>query len=242
MLGSGQKTFQNSHRNRHDLLRTLSLACIISLLVMGLFIGLSPASPDSVSGDAVNGWHPTTISWPFVLIYALTVLDLCAVVVRRALRFSWKDYSFYLNHVGLLFLLLFAGLGSLHKQAGIVSVPIGGVENEFTDSRGNIIRLPFDVRPVEGNAHTNQSVVRIEPVESPSFSRRLEVNKPIRFGSWMIYQYGCVTFSDNSTLVCRYKIVGDKWLTETYVGILMTFLGAVGLLWQGQIKRRRTRA
>ena len=61
----------------------------------------------------------------------------------------------------------------------------------------------------------------------------LEVNKPFRTGSWMIYQYGYDNKAGRLSAYSILEIVYDPWVFAVYVGIVLLAAGSVCLLWGG---------
>ena len=67
----------------------------------------------------------------------------------------------------------------------------------------------------------------------------LEVNKPFRSGSWMIYQYGYDNKAGRLSTYSILEIVYDPWLYGVYIGIALLAAGSVCLLWSGNKKNRK---
>ena len=63
---------------------------------------------------------------------------------------------------------------------------------------------------------------------------KLEVNKPLRAGNWMIYQYGYDNIAGKMSAYSSMELVYDPWLYPAYMGIILLALGAVTLFWQGR--------
>jgi len=109
---------------------SLSVILLIAITLAALWMGLIP-------GNNVK------ISWPFVLLYLLLLINLTAVISLRIKSFSVKTNSlffrnipFLLNHVGLLILLLAAGPGSADKSRYFMRVGEGA-----TEWRGELINI-----------------------------------------------------------------------------------------------------
>ncbi len=94
---------------------SLSVILLVAVTLAALWMGLVP-------GNMVK------ISWPFVLLYLLVLINLTAVISLRLKRFNIKDISFYLNHLGVLILLFAAGPGSGDKARYFMRVNEGSVE------------------------------------------------------------------------------------------------------------------
>lgn len=67
----------------------------------------------------------------------------------------------------------------------------------------------------------------------------LEVNKPLRIGSWTIYQYGYDNDAGKMSTYSSMELVYDPWLYPAYAGIALLAIGSVCLLWSGNKKRRK---
>lgn len=67
----------------------------------------------------------------------------------------------------------------------------------------------------------------------------LEVNKPLRIGSWTIYQYGYDNQAGRMSSYSSLELVYDPWLYPVYAGIGLLVIGSVCMLWSGNNKKRR---
>jgi len=65
----------------------------------------------------------------------------------------------------------------------------------------------------------------------------LEVNKPLKLGSWMIYQYGYDNVAGKASPYSSFELVYDPWLPGAYIGIILFALGSVCLMWSGNKKK-----
>ncbi|MDL2323489.1 cytochrome c biogenesis protein ResB, partial [Bacteroidales bacterium OttesenSCG-928-A17] len=124
--------------------------CLISaLLILCLIMGLTP--------QVVSNENPTTIfsqlgfdnmthSWAFVFIYFITLLSLGCLIIRRIYRFKWRDYGFYLNHIGLWLVLFASGLGYADRARYVMHVREGEVEWRVYDDNNNVKELPIGIK------------------------------------------------------------------------------------------------
>jgi hypothetical protein len=127
------------------------LICALALfaLVMGLVPQLAPKvdlASVLVSGQdsavARLGFLQVTSSWPFAVLYLLTLVALGATV---AVGFGFRKRVFLLNHLGLWLILLAAGLGASDRQRELMRVPEGGLE--WRASRGGeLVELDLAIR------------------------------------------------------------------------------------------------
>lgn len=122
---------------------TLMGALGVFAIVMGLIPQLAPEAalpaPDPV---ARLGLLQVTSSWPFAILYLLT---LAALGCTLAAGFAPRRRVFALNHLGLWLILLAAGLGAADRQREIVRVPEGGVEWRSTKG-GEVKELDLAIR------------------------------------------------------------------------------------------------
>jgi hypothetical protein len=74
--------------------------------------------------------------------------------------------------------------------------------------------------------------------EGEEQSALLEVNHPLRIGSWMIYQYGYDNEAGRMSTYSSMELVYDPWLYPAYAGIGLLAVGAISLLWTGNRKKK----
>lgn len=68
----------------------------------------------------------------------------------------------------------------------------------------------------------------------------LEVNKPHRMGSWMVYQFGYDNEAGKLSSYSSMELVYDPWLIPVYAGILLLAAGSVCMLWVGNRRKEDT--
>ena len=132
-----------------------AVTLIAALLILGLVMGLTPQkeSLPPISGrlqggtsiPSLLGFDRMTSSWPFVLIYVLTLLSLGALIVRRIIAFRVKDYAFCLNHIGLWIILFSSGLGAADRERYVMSVYEGEVEWRGINAANEMKELPVAI-------------------------------------------------------------------------------------------------
>ena len=120
----------------------MSVSLIVAMLLLTIIMGLTPQATHSHS---FLGCDVMTSSWAFIIIYALTLLSLGILVVRRLKIFRLKDYGFYLNHIGLWLLLLCSGLGYADMERYIMHVREGETEWRVYDDHNNVKELPIAI-------------------------------------------------------------------------------------------------
>jgi hypothetical protein len=115
---------------------SLSIILLIVFTIAALYMGLIP-------GNQVK------VSWPFVLIYLMILINLTAVISCRVKRFKIGDIAFLLNHAGLMLLLYSAGPGSADKSRYFMRVNEGGTEWRAQlsgrDSQDKLTELPVAI-------------------------------------------------------------------------------------------------
>lgn len=124
----------------------LSISTIAGLLLMGIIMGLVMQAPPSGHSHHIFGFDAMTRSWAFVLVYFLTIINLSSVVIRRLLNFNWRDYAFYLNHIGLLLLLMSAGMGAADLRRYVMYVEEGNTEWRVYNEEKEVLELPVAIK------------------------------------------------------------------------------------------------
>ena len=119
-----------------------SVSLIMALLFLTIIMGFTP---QMVESNSLLGFDAMTSNWMFVLIYTFTILSLGTLNVRRLISFNYKDYAFYLNHVGLWLFLLASGLGYADMERYIMHVREGETEWRVYDYNENIKELPIAI-------------------------------------------------------------------------------------------------
>jgi hypothetical protein len=103
-----------------------SVSLIGALLIQTIIMGFTPQVAGTLTTKPgvfdIIGFTRMTSSWPFVLIYYFTLLALFAAVINRLKTPKWKDYAFYLNHVGLLIFLFASGFGASDMKRYVMYV------------------------------------------------------------------------------------------------------------------------
>ncbi|MDR2949302.1 MAG: cytochrome c biogenesis protein ResB [Prevotella sp.] len=127
-----------------------AVSLIGGLLVLGLVMGLTPQmlklDPHDHSILTRLGFKQVTSSWPFILVYFLTLLSLGALIMRRLIAFNIRYYAFYFNHIGLWILLFAAGLGTSDMKRYVMHVQEGGVEWRVYNDNGDVLELPIAIQ------------------------------------------------------------------------------------------------
>lgn len=127
----------------------LSVTLIGTLVALGIIMGLTPqvAAASGGEGDLFTtlGFTRMTTSWPFVLVYFMTLLSLGALIVRKLIPFRLKDYAFHLNHIGLWLLLLASGLGAADMRRYVMYIREGETEWRVYSADNDVLELPVAI-------------------------------------------------------------------------------------------------
>ena len=332
----------------------LSIANLSGLLIYSLIMGLTIQVPANEYGHSTLGLDAVTRSWPFVILYFFTLINLSCVTSRRLINFNWRDYAFYFNHFGLLILLYAGGFGAADMRRYVMHVEEGATEWRVYNEKDDVLELPLAIKlndfymeeyipklviidratgdampqgnpqywqidTLKTNTEINGWIIKLQnyiheavrandstykeipmpgscpavqvSVENPdeSFTRtgwicagnfaqlymtmelnerlslvmtrpepklfrsdievftqdeerfeaQLEVNKPLRVGPWMIYQYSYDSDMGKASTYSSFELVYDPWMIWVYIGIGMFLLGSICLLWEGNKKARR---
>lgn len=141
----------------------LSVTLIGGLFVMTIIMGLIPQFARVNTNIHVHweysswaeimdyvfmklGFKQITTSWSFVLIYSFTLLVLGLIIAKRVHCFKWRDYGFYLNHIGLWLFLFAAGFGSADMLRYVMYVEEGEVEWRVYDDKENVLELDIAIQ------------------------------------------------------------------------------------------------
>ncbi|MCL2877043.1 MAG: cytochrome c biogenesis protein ResB [Betaproteobacteria bacterium] len=125
----------------------LAVTLIVALLLLGLYMELTPQVPPSQAPDLVSrlGFRAVTSSWPFVLLYGMTLIALGITTFKRLLRFSLQDITFLCNHLGLWILLVSAGFGAADMMRVVMHVNTGETEWRVFNKDGEALELPIAI-------------------------------------------------------------------------------------------------
>ncbi len=199
---------KKSHFARWFCSTQLSSAIIAALVLLSLIMGIIA---QRVESNTLLGFDAMTSNWAFVLIYLMTLLSLGGVIVRRLTHFKIKDYSFYLNHIGLWLLLLVSALGYADMQRYIMYVEREETQWRVYDDKGEIIELPIAIKLNDFSmevyapklAIIDRSSGEILPLGSPKFIQLDKKELPHdRINGWDIsvkeYLHNAIRNSDST--------------------------------------------
>lgn len=129
----------------------LAIALLCGCLLLSLAMGFVPQNSQVLrwTNSARLGLTEVTSSWSFVLIYFFFLVSLGVLCIKR-LRFALKNVSqicFFLNHFGLWFVLLCAGLGYADIERYLMEVDIGKVSTYgYKEKSTQAVQLPVAIK------------------------------------------------------------------------------------------------
>ncbi|GAB1360063.1 cytochrome c biogenesis protein ResB [Porphyromonadaceae bacterium] len=83
------------------------------------------------------------------------------------------------------------------------------------------------------------SDINVFTEDSKSTHYLLEVNNPLRIGSWTLYQYGYDNEAGRMSAYSSIELVYDPWLIPVYAGLILMMVGSVCMLWGGNRKKQK---
>lgn len=81
------------------------------------------------------------------------------------------------------------------------------------------------------------SAIRLTVPGEEDVKADIEVNKPLKYGDWMLYQSGYDRVAGRHSSYTVLTAVYDPWLDTAYAGILLLAGGALSMLWRGRKKK-----
>jgi hypothetical protein len=89
------------------------------------------------------GFRMVTSSWPFVLLYTMTLIALGLTTFKRLLRFSRRDITFLCNHLGLWIFLVSAGFGAADMVRVVMHVELKRTQWRVFNKDNKALELPI---------------------------------------------------------------------------------------------------
>jgi len=128
----------------------MAVTLTVALLLFGLYMELTPQFPRLPPGtpDLVSrlGFRMVTSSWPFVLVFCMTLLALGITTLKRLLRFSRRDITFLCNHLGLWILLVASGFGAADMMRVVMHINSKEIEWRVFNKDGGHLELPIAIK------------------------------------------------------------------------------------------------
>ncbi len=191
-----------------------SVVLLISLLFLTIIMGLTP----QIAGTEIEsksifdklGFTQMTRSWSFVLVYFVTLLSLGSLIARRLYHFSFRDYGFYFNHIGLWIVLFAAGFGYADIERYVMHVQEGEVEWRVFDDNNNVKELPIAIHLIDFDMEEYAPKLTVidrktgepQPVSNPDFYQIDEKEKKGKLFGWNLqveeYIHQAVRSSDST--------------------------------------------
>ncbi|MCL2790886.1 MAG: cytochrome c biogenesis protein ResB [Desulfobulbus sp.] len=127
----------------------LAVTLIVALLLFGLCMELMPQLPrlsaQTPDLSARLGLRTLTSSWPFALLYGMTLIALGITACKRLLRFSRRNIIFLCNHLGLWLLLVSAGFGAADMLRVVMHVDTGKTEWRVFNEASAALEMPIAI-------------------------------------------------------------------------------------------------
>lgn len=131
-----------------------TISAVSIFAVLALVGGFLPQGSDVILPPFLErlGIHHITTSVPYSIILIMICFSLTCAILKRALKASWKDIPFMLNHIGLLVIFLCGSLG-VSDMSRVKMTLVGdkvswmGEVNSATGlGTGKNIELPFALK------------------------------------------------------------------------------------------------
>lgn len=198
--------------------------------------------PQAASAGATMPWLGRMLRfWPFALAWGWVVIISALAALNHLLRWEWRQIPFVLNHLGVAVAITAAALGAPDKQDLRLMAFAGTPEWRAVDGNGQLVELGFSVTLndfimetyPDGTPKRFASEVTVVPgsggvpAGGEHVEGTIEVNRPLRFGGWRIYQHDYDKLSGKYSVL---ELMRDPWLWAVYVGIFMMLAGAVCLM------------
>ncbi len=180
----------------------LSVANITVVLFYSIVLGLVPQVANSIHSDSIVGFDAVTTSWAFVIVYFFTIVNLCFAIASRLLRFKFKDFAFYLNHLGLLVMMVSLGFGATDLRRLTMYVDEGNTEWRVFNEQGGFIELPIAIKL--NNFHMEEFVPKLAVINR-------ETGYAIPHGKAILWQIDSVR---NTVSIDKWHIELDKYIHE----------------------------
>ncbi|MDR2880465.1 MAG: hypothetical protein LBV29_00995, partial [Azoarcus sp.] len=152
----------------------MAVTLTVGLLLLGFYMELTPQvsrlPPQATDLISRLGFRMVTSSWPFVLLFIVTLIALGITTLKRLLRFTRRDISFVCNHLGLWILLVSAGLGSADMLRVVMHVGIGETQWRVFNKNEEALELPIAITLNKFTMEEyppNLTILQVEPDPPP---------------------------------------------------------------------------
>lgn len=221
-----------------------ALSSIILYSIIVLIKGI--VSPESNSSKIIEllSLSNITYSWFYLLSLSYLLISLSFVTIKRLIPFNYKNILFFINHFGLLLVLLSANLGQADKTSLNMMIPEEEKAWYAFDSDGQRTDLNFAIELKElqietsakdSSATSYNAIVKVLTNNNQNaYDANIRVNKPININEWKVYLNTHVYKDNKHVLVLT--LIKDRWLTITYIGFILVFIGAILLIFNKNTK------
>ncbi len=221
--------------------RSMGVGIMVSLTLLVCMIGIIPQDRfmQMVEGDGLLrrlGLFSLKSSYPFILLSLLMLLSLGCVVVKYIAVKSRYGFIMWSGHLGL-WLCFAAGIfGAADYKELRVSVGEGNQVGMAVNDKGQVVPLDFMITlnhfSVEyypsGGAKHYASDVSVDGGKRWGLRERvIEVNHPLRMGSYFIYQTG--HRQEGEEQISIFKVIYDPYIWMWYLGIALLILCSLTL-------------
>lgn len=157
LLGSGCFCrFFPSHRLTQFLASgAAALSALIFIAAMSLILGLTLQTNELHDIPARLGIRNMTSYYPFAMSYLYLLITLSFATFKRwRWEFSFRNIGFFLNHAGLLIVLLATGLGSADELQLRAKISEGDSTTKGIAQSGKSVDLPFELTLIDFQMET----------------------------------------------------------------------------------------
>lgn len=223
--------------------RDMALAIIMIFVYILILLGIIPQDRflQTVEDNTIIrdlGFFTITKSYPFLFIYLFLLFALGLTIVSQIKRTSVKGILLSTSHIGLWIVLAAGFFGAPDFQEYRINAVKGQESTMATNKDSKLFPLPFSIQLNEfvveyyenNTPKYFSSKVSVIVADSVIIQETIEVNEPLKFGYYYIYQSGYDTTPQSKEMVSMFKIVYDPWLRLIYIGIAMLLLSAMMMI------------
>ena len=223
-----------------------AIPTLVYAVVLTIIMGLTR--------QTVNGtWLNNMLAfWPFVLIYVYMAVILGVVILKQVKMWAAANFSLFtlhfslLSHLGLFLAMTTATLGNADMQRLKMITTVGESEWRALTQEGAVREMPLAIELKQfimetyddGSPKRFASEIQILTKSGKKIQATVDVNKPMEFDGWKIYQYGYDTQMGAMSEYSILELVSDPWLPLVYTGIYMMLAGAVCMFILGGRRKR----
>lgn len=209
-----------------------ALSALFYAILLLTIMGFTAQTPDATTAGT-NPFQEMTTLWAFVLVFVWIAFIVAFVTLRQVHHFRLQKLPSLLSHLGLLLALGASALGSADLQRLQLHTETGHPEWRAVNSRDEAIDLPFLLRLDSVIERTDKgflqltNAVTISTKDSPPFSARIAMNRPLDIGAYKVYHSQSVKGNHHMPSSARFEIVYDPWQPFAYLGFGLLLAGAI---------------